>query len=133
MAERCQHLCPSKRESLLNLKRKEYIFDGTIGTCNTAPSNLELKDDANLVFLQPYLVPMVHKAMFRKEFKIILKMGWSKNQLTQNEEHLIYPIKRKKKNQIIFLGDFQNWNRQLNRKPYPMPKIREMPLKPEGF
>ena len=32
-----------------------------------------------------------------------------------------------------FLSDFWNLNRQLKRKPYPMPKIREMLLNLEGF
>ena len=42
------------------------MFDGTIGTCNTAPVELELKADAKLLCLRPYLVPMVHEEMLRK-------------------------------------------------------------------
>ena len=36
-------------------------------------------------------------------------------------------------NQIIFLGDFRNSNKQLKRKPYPMPNIQEAILNLEGF
>ena len=38
-----------------------------------------------------------------------------------------------KTNFVRFLSDFQNLNRQLKRKPYPMPKISEMLLNLEGF
>ena len=36
-------------------------------------------------------------------------------------------------NHVIFLSDFRNLNRQFKRKPYPMPKIREILLNLEGF
>ena len=38
-----------------------------------------------------------------------------------------------KTNQVRFLSDFRNLNKQLKRKPYPMSKINEMLLKLEGF
>ena len=48
--------------------RIEYLFDGTLGTRDTTPVELELKDDKKPVWLWPYPVPRVHKEMFRKEF-----------------------------------------------------------------
>ena len=44
----------------------EFFFNGTLGTCNTAPVELELKGDAEPVCLQPYPVLRVHEAMFIK-------------------------------------------------------------------
>ena len=41
----------------------------------TAPTDLELKDDATPVCLRPYPVPRVHKAMFIKEEKRLVKNG----------------------------------------------------------
>ena len=38
-----------------------------------------------------------------------------------------------KTNSVRFLSDFRKLNRQSKRKPYPMPKIREMLLNLEGF
>ena len=38
-----------------------------------------------------------------------------------------------KSNQVCFLSDFRNINKQLKRKPYTMPKTNEMLLKLEGF
>ena len=37
MTEQCQHLIPSKREIILNIKKNEYLFDGTLGMWNTDP------------------------------------------------------------------------------------------------
>ena len=39
----------------------------------------------------------------------------------------------KSKSNLVFLSDFSNLNKQLKRKPYPMPKINEILLKLEGF
>ena len=38
-----------------------------------------------------------------------------------------------KSNQVRFISDFRNLNKQLKHKPYPMPNINEMLLKLEGF
>ena len=40
---------------------------------------------------------------------------------------------KEKTNRVRLLSDFQNLNRQFKRKPYPMPKIREILLNLEGF
>ena len=44
---------------------------------------------------------------------------------------LVFPTQRKT-NRVRFLNDFWNLNKQLKRKPYPMPKIHEMLLNLEG-
>ena len=52
--------------------------------------------------------------------------------MTPNGEIIPLPNQRKT-NKVRLLGDFRNLNRQLKRKLYPIPKIREMILKLEGF
>ena len=47
MIEQCQNVTPSERENILKLNF--FSFDGTLGTWNTAPVDLELKDDAKPV------------------------------------------------------------------------------------
>ena len=65
MTKRCQHLNTKECERLLNLLRKyEELFGGIIGTWNTTPVDLELRDDAKLVCPRPYLVPRVYEDMF---------------------------------------------------------------------
>ena len=48
------------------LRKFEDLFDGTLGTWNTTPVDLELKDNAKPVCSRPYSVPRVHEAMFMK-------------------------------------------------------------------
>ena len=76
MTEQCKHLSPSKREILLNLlKIFEDLFNRTLDMRNTAPVDLEFKDDAKSVCLRPYPVRRVHDAMFRKGVERLLKIG----------------------------------------------------------
>ena len=75
MTEQCKHLRPSEREILLNLKKIEDLFDGTLGMWNTAPVDLELNDDAEPVCSRPYPVTRVHKEIFIKKVERILKLG----------------------------------------------------------
>ena len=50
MTEQCQHLNAKECEIILNLISKyEELFDGTLGTWNTTPLDLGLRDDANPV------------------------------------------------------------------------------------
>ena len=50
MAKQYQHLNTEERCRLLNLLNKfKDMFDGTLGTWNTTPVNLELKDKAKPV------------------------------------------------------------------------------------
>ena len=50
--------------------------------------------------------------------------GWGYSSLAQHKP---------KSNQLSFLSDFRNINKQLERKLYPMPKINGMLLKLYGF
>ena len=103
-------------------KKFEYLFDGTIGMLNTAPVDLELNDDGKPVWSRPYPVPRVHKAMFRKEVEILVRLVVLKEANDSQWEAPSFVHPKEKTNRIIFLSDFQNLNRQLKRKPYPMPK-----------
>ena len=76
MAKHCKHLNPAQRCRLLTLLGKfEDLFDGALDMRNTTLVDLELKDNANSVCLQPYTVPRVHGAMLKKEAKRLVKLG----------------------------------------------------------
>ena len=50
MTKQCQHLNATELYRLINrLKKFEDMFDGTLGTWNTTPVDLELKDDTKPV------------------------------------------------------------------------------------
>ena len=95
-----------------------------MGTWKTPPVNLDLKDDATPIRSRPYPVPRVHEAMFIKESKILVNLGVLKeaNDYEWGAPYFAQP--KPKTNCLIFLSYFQNLNRKLKRKAYPMPKIR---------
>ena len=76
-----QHLTATERHKLLqSLKKIEDMFNGMLGMWNTTPVYLELKDDAKPVCSRPYPVPKVQKMMFKKEVKIIVRLGVHKEE-----------------------------------------------------
>ena len=95
--------------------------------------NLDLKDDTTPMCLRPYPVPRAHEAMFRKEVKILVKLGVLKEANDSEWGAPSFAQPKPKTNCVRFLSDFRNLNMQFKRKPYPMPKIREMLLNLDGF
>ena len=71
--------------------------------------------------------------MFRKEVNILvlLRVLEEVNDSEWGASSFVQP--KPKTNCIRFLSNFWNLNRKLKRKPYPMPKIREIILNLEGF
>ena len=129
MNKQFQHLNTEERERLLYLLHKyEDIFDVTVGTWNTTPVDLELRDDVKPVCSRNYPVPRVHEAMFRKEVKIILNLEVIEEANDSEWGAPSFAQPKAKTNRVIFLSGFRHLNRQLNRKPYPMPKIHEILL-----
>ena len=67
MNEQYQHLNTKERKRLLIILIKfEGLFEGRLGTWNTTPVDLELRDDPKPVCLRLCPLPRVHKAMLRK-------------------------------------------------------------------
>ena len=76
--------------------------------CNTTPVDLELKDDTKPMCVWPYTVPMLHKAMFRKEVKILISLVVLEE---ANDSKWVAPSfvqPKAKMNRVIFLSDFRN-------------------------
>ena len=76
MTEQYQQLNTEEREILLIILGKfKYMFGGALGTWNTTLVDLELNNDGKPVCLQPYPLPRVHQAMFKKESKRLVTLG----------------------------------------------------------
>ena len=124
----------TQRHSLLKLLQKiEYLLDGILGTWKTYLVDLELKEDTKPICSQPYPVPKLHEEIFKKGVETLFLLGVLEvgNYSEQGSSSFAQP--KPKSNQVRFLSDFSNLNKQLNQKPYPTPKINEMLLKLEGF
>ena len=93
----------------------------------------ELKEGAEPIFSRPYPVPKVHEEILEKELEHLVLIGFLEvaNGLELRSPSFAQP--KLKSNQVLFLSDFRNINKQLKRKPYPVPKINDILLKLEGF
>ncbi len=77
MVSKCDHLTDKEREHLKNLLLKfESLFDGTLGTWDTEPIDLELKDpDGKPYHSRPYPVPQSQEAKLRAEIERLVSYG----------------------------------------------------------
>ena len=71
------HLSKDQQKQLLGVLNKfESLFDGTLGTWNTKPVELELKDpDCKPVHAKPYPVPQSQERKLRDEVKRLCDAG----------------------------------------------------------
>ena len=83
--------------------------------------------------MQPYPVPKVHEKIFKKEVERLFLLVFLEVENDSEWGALSFAQPKLKSNQVSSLSDFRNLNKQLKRKPYPMPKNNEMLLKLEGF
>ena len=75
----CRHLTEDKKRQLHALLSKfEHLFDGTVGTWNNKPYNIELKEGAKLYHSRPFPVPKIHERTLKVELDRLIKLGVSK-------------------------------------------------------
>ena len=110
MGKKCQHLSTEEHYRLMNLlNRFKYIFDCTLGTWNTTPVDLELKNNAKPFCSLPCPVPRVHELMLKKRSKDLLSWGWSNMQTATNGEHYHFDQPKEKTNCVRLLSDIWTW------------------------
>ena len=133
VVKQCTHLNDNEKLELLSLLNKyKFLFDGTLGTWNTNPVNLELKDGATPYHGKPYPVPKIHEKVFREEIERLCKLGVLKK-VNDSEWGAPTFIQPKKNGTVRVLSDFRELNKNIKRKPFPIPKIQDMLLNLEGF
>ena len=67
--------------------------------------------------------------MFKNEVERLVLLGVLEVANSSNWGAPSFSQPKPESNRVRFLIDFRNLNKQLKRKPYPMPKINEMLLK----
>ena len=100
---------------------------------NTYPVGFELKEDTKPICSRPYLAPKANEEMFKKSVEYLVPLGVLKRARDSEWGSPSFTQPKPKSNRVRFLSDFRNINKELQRKPYPMPKINEMLLKLEYF
>lgn len=121
-----------KRRLSKLLKDYEYLFDGTLGDFQTDPVSFELKPDAKPVNCKPFPVPKIHEETFKKEIDRLISIGVLKKAKASKWTSPTF-IVPKKNGTVRFVSDFRKLNKQIHRKPYPIPKISDTLQRLEGF
>jgi hypothetical protein len=119
----CVHLSPSHCNLLLVLLLKfEELFDGTLRDWKLPPVSFELKEGAKPYHDRPYPIPKIHKAILMKKIDHLISIGVLKWQ-PSSKWALPSFIILKKDHTVRTISDFWELNKQIVRKPYPIPKI----------
>ena len=124
LSQECDQLTREDQQKLLKLLQKyEHLFDGTVGTWNTEPVDLVLKDTTAAPYhAKPYPVPYSQEQKLREEVdilyqQIILKMinisEWACPMFTIS----------KPDGSLQSLADLRELNKIINIHPFSIPKI----------
>jgi hypothetical protein len=76
IARNCDYLTDNEQTQLLSLLHKyQHLFDGSLGTWNDKPYDIELKPDAKPYHSRPFPVPKIHEATLKIELECLTKAG----------------------------------------------------------
>ena len=129
----CRHLTEGEKSQVHALLWKyEHLFDGTLGTWNNKPYNIELKEGAKPYHSRPFPVPKIHERTLKVELDRLVKLGvlkWINDSKWATPTFII----SKKDATVRFISDFCELNKCIKHKPFPIPKIQDLLLKLEGF
>jgi hypothetical protein len=76
IARNCDYLTDDEQMQLLSLLHKyQHLFDGSLGTWNDKPYDIELKPDAKPYHSRPFPVPKIHEATLKIELECLTKAG----------------------------------------------------------
>ena len=114
------------------LKKYEPLFDGSLGTWNTAPIKIELKPDAIPYYCKPYPVPFSQEQKLKEEVERLVEWGILRKKNNSEWGAPMFIIK-KPDGSLRSLADFRELNKRIRRHPYPIPKIQDMLQKLRGL
>ena len=108
-------------------------FGGGLGTLNTPPAHTELREDAKLKKRRPFPIPQSQCQLMKDEANRLKDIGvleWvdTKQPGTGDPDFASpsFPQPKKDTNQMRFLTGFEELNKHIIRRPFPLPKISDM-------
>ena len=134
IVKECETLTKFEQEKLYALLKKfEHLFDGTLGTWNTDPVDLELKDpNCKPYHAKPYPVPHSQEQKLREEVERLCGYGVMRKINDSEWGAPVFTI-QKPDGSLRSLADLRELNKRIKRKPFPLPKISDLLQKLEGF
>lgn len=121
-----------QRQLLTLLTKYNSLFDGTLGHWKEKKYEIELKPDAKPYHARHFPIPKTYEATLRMEVDRLCQIGvlYRINRSEWESPTFIIP---KKDRTVRFTSDFRELNKQIKRRPFPLPKIQDLLLKLEGF
>ena len=133
VVDACKHLHTNERQALHKLLSKyKGLFDGTLGHWKDELYHIELKENAKPYHARAYPIPKSYEDTLKMEVKRLCELNVLKriNRSEWGSPTFIIP---KKDGTVRFISDFRELNKQIKKKPFPLPKIQDLLLKLEGF
>ena len=76
LVQACRLLTEDKKCQLHALLCKyKHLFDGTLGTWNNEPYNIELMEGAKPYYSRPFPIPKIHECTLKVELDRLIKLG----------------------------------------------------------
>jgi hypothetical protein len=107
------------------LKKFPTLFGGGVGMLNIKPVRLELIDGAKLYHARPFPVPQSLEVTTKTEIKILKDIDVF-NRSSDSEWAAPTFVQAKKTGDVRILTDFRRLNAQIQSKPFPLLKIRDL-------
>ena len=129
-----EHLETYQRNDLLRLLLKfPKLFDGSLGRYPKRQFHIDLQEDAEPYHCrQPYPCPQANREVYKKELERQCKEG-TLEQVYESEWGMPMFVIPKKNGTIRTVDDMRELNRQIKRKQYPLPKIKDIFHRRKGY
>jgi hypothetical protein len=112
----------SAKEVTELLKKYEFLLDGTLGDWKTKPVSFQLKEGVSPYHGRAIPVPEIHKDTIMNKVEGMCKLGVLERQPASEWDLPSFIVIPKKDRTIHFLTDFQEVNKRLVEKTFPIPK-----------
>ena len=121
------HLTSFEQKQLKDLLYKyKDLFDGSLGTWDTKPIELELKDpDAKPYHARPYPVLQSQEKKLRDECERMVQFGVLQKINRSEWATPVFTV-TKPDSTLRSIADLRELNKRIRRKPFPIPKIQEL-------
>jgi hypothetical protein len=128
-----KHLSVTEKALLLEpLQEFEELFDGALGDWDCDPVSFELKEGATPYHSWPFPIPKKHTESTKKEIQRLCDL-WVLKWQADSKWALPTFIIPKKDNIVCGVSDFSEVDKQIVRKPFPIPKNSTVLQELEGF
>jgi hypothetical protein len=133
VVDRLTHLNDKQKQDLkVLLKDFTKLFDGTLGVYLHKKFHINLVPGARPKHHQPYAIPCIHLAAFKKELDRLVQIGVLSPQGASKWGSPTF-VTPKKNNTACRVSNLRELNKVVLRKQYPLPIISDIQRKQTGY